>query len=254
MTDESNMQEIPKDKVPPESLAQTFERLRVKTKPNKGIPQHFLKETDPELNETPPTQEELFRNAAIECAQLEEELVGMFDQLPWRSTLVESCYSVEAEEGVDIERAYGNTSITSYEENIRGLDEKPVRVSFSFGKYMDREAKRLGFNTDRQLSIWFHGDESTREEYERVTGKNPGSLDAIAITDYNFTEDGKHMKTLNMSASVPVDPKRKPYDSTGDRVHYESDMTPSDFEIAKGTLSMFKERLQKIIGDSNTSL
>ncbi len=253
MTDESNMPEIPKNKVPPESLAQTFERLRLKTKPNKGIPQHFLKETDPELNETPPMQEELFRNAAIECAQLEEELVGMFDQLPWEPSADKSYYKVEAGERVFIEELNEAASIISYEENIRGLDDKPIRVEFSFG--YDEVAKVLGFNTDRRLSISFHGDEPTRKEYERLAEKRLHHLDAFAVTNYYFTKDGKHTKTLNMSDSVPVDPERKPFISFGDdRGNYQSDMTPSDFEIAKGTLNMFKGRLQKIIADSNTSL
>lgn len=198
-----------------ETPAQTFQRLREK---NRKPPKNFSEKGDPVRDEEE-TQKERFRKAAVECAQLEGELVGMFDRLPWKPSSARGYYRVEAESGVSIEKGNGYTAIVSYKENIRKLNEKPVRVEFTFGQY-NTEAKRLGVNTDRKLSIWFHGDESTREEYERLTEKNPDSSDATAITDYYFAEDGKLMKTLNMSASVPVDPERNPYDWGGIIVYF----------------------------------
>ena len=52
-----------------ETPAETSERLREKRKPRE-IPRHYFEGTDPELGEAPPTQEELFRKAAVECFQL----------------------------------------------------------------------------------------------------------------------------------------------------------------------------------------
>lgn len=222
-----------------ETPAETLDRLRKKH--HKDPPEHFLKETDPELNEAPPSQEELFRQAAIECSDLETEIAEAASKIPWGQM-------ERPLNGVFFIRNIDHFQLQLLDSNVAGFDNGPILVELRYGLPDIFERKHLGLQTDmrtdNELTIWTHGDEKTYEAYREYLSRERDDLSAI--TTYYFNDEGESMKTLNIPKEVPIE-NVSPFNIGPFRKHYQMDMNPSDFEMAKAALLMFKGRLEPFV-------
>jgi hypothetical protein len=197
-------------------------------------------------------KEQLFRSAAIKCAQMEDDLSQIMDQTTDEEfkerNNVYHAFFYKRGGGEYNNRKY--SAIVSYDEKIYDHREKSVAVEYREGLVED--ANLIGIDTDRALKITLHTDEKTREAYEEFAKKDP-DLAGNVSTFYYFTKEGEYGKVSRIPKDVPVDLGRvRLYSDRRDVVVsiYESEMTAGDFEIAGRALKMLKNRMLGITDEA----
>lgn len=134
--------------------------------PLTDAPKKFTEADDvPSLKEDSMSEkEELFRAAAIKCAQMEEELSVLMAKRLGDNRFA----SLKGE--VYLHRLSNLMELSSYEEPFQGIEggqlDGKVHVDYwDSGTDLADHARKLGINTPRKLVIGIHMDEPTQEVY-----------------------------------------------------------------------------------------
>ncbi len=265
MTSDSDTPEIPNQdpnnspQPPKKSLKDIFGGDPPDAKPKPG---HWFVSEDMSGQKPETTQEQAFRLTAMKFFEMEDEIIELMSRTPEQSFSNFVDEYIEAKKrgdssdvrGVYFDDRNGVKSLTSYSEDILGMDDKPVRINITYApegiEHADTDLK-----TDRVVNIELHSDEPTREAFKAYLNKDLRHAKDTSV-GYYFTKEGDYQKILFLPKEVPVDPKRKPFRDFVDPIvvkAYESEMTPGDFEVVGQALNMLKTRLLSLQNDPENS-
>lgn len=215
--------------------------------PPEGQPKK-LNEGDDETQEENPIseQEQLFKAAAIKCAQMEEGLAILMDK----------ANPNDLGGGVHLLK-FENTDATtllSYVESFLGVEGGQLKgkANIHFSDGIANFAKELKIPTNRELHIGgINTDIATRKEFEEYAKRDP-MITSNTGTYYYFTSEGEYRKVCDIPEVINVDPTRKLMFHGATIKRYESQMHAEDFEIAGQALVMLKKRVENPNWDKKT--